>query len=55
MPKYTVTTRAELHRTYFVEADDEKAAIAATTFVTPDNEEEISEETLAVSVRDADG
>jgi hypothetical protein len=49
--KYRVTTRAELRRTYEVEAENEKAAIAATTFVTPDDEEEIEEETLTVSAQ----
>lgn len=47
--KYRVITRAEFRRTYEVEADNEKHAIALTTEVTPTDEELIEEETLTVS------
>lgn len=46
--KYRVRTQATVLRSYIVEADDEKRAIAQSTFVSPETEEDHIEETLSV-------
>jgi len=50
--KYIVHTRAEVLRTYEVEADDPKAALGQTLFTNPIAEEEIEEETLSIVAED---
>lgn len=49
MTKWTVRTRATVDRFYVVEADDEKAALAASVNATPDHEEDVDEETMEIS------
>ena len=47
--RWRVTTRATVIRTYFVEADDEKGAEAASVEASFDLEEDENEETMEVS------
>lgn len=48
-PKWwIVETRATVARTYWVEAESEKEAIAKSTYLSPDHEEDVDEETLSV-------
>lgn len=49
MPRFLVETTATVRRHYEVTAADEKAAIAATSDMTPTFEEDDNEETQAVS------
>lgn len=46
MPKFKLITQASVRRTYILDADDEKAAVDESVFLTPDDEEEINEEVL---------
>lgn len=48
MPIYLVETAAQLRRWYRVEAADPKAAVEATTEMSPADEEDVTEETVSV-------
>lgn len=46
MPKWIVETRATVRRTYYVEADNEKDAIAKSVSASPEIDEDENEETM---------
>ena len=49
MKKWMVETRAVVRRQYIVEAEDEKAAEAASCDTTCDHEEDDDEETMSIT------
>lgn len=49
MKKWLVETRAVVHRQYFVDAEDEKSAEAASCDTTCDHEEDDDEETMTIT------
>lgn len=49
MKRWMVETRVVVNRTYFVDAEDEKGAEAASCNATPDLDEEENEETMSIS------
>lgn len=45
--KYCVVTTATVRRVYYVEAENEKAAVNQTVFQVPDDEDDINEEVVS--------
>jgi hypothetical protein len=50
MNRWCVQTRATVTRTYFVDAPDEKSAEEASSWISPEHEEDTGEETLAIEL-----
>lgn len=54
MPKWIVTTRATVNKTYYVEAANEKDAEARTRDMQADHEEYENEETMFIVLEKSD-